>query len=220
MFLGSLTLGGYDSSRYISNNISFIFSPDNERDLVVALKGLTANSTTRSDIDLLKEIDDVTLYIDTTVAEIWLPLAICEAFEEAFGLIYDNTTGLYLVDDLLHQTLLAQNPSITFTFGQTYTSGEIVQITLPYAAFDLEAKHPYHDLNETTRYFPLRRAEKKEQWALGRTFLQEAYITVDWERSRFSVYQCDWTYGKPSNIVPIISPTYAKVSSVETNKGK
>jgi hypothetical protein len=219
LFLGSLTLGGYDSSRYISNNISFILSPDNERDLVVALKGLTANSTTRSDIDLLKKIDDVTLYIDTTVAEIWLPVTICEAFEEAFGLIHDKTTGLYLVDDLLHQTLLAQNPSITFTFSQTYSSGETVQITLPYAAFDLEAKHPYHDLNETTRYFPLRRAEKKEQWVLGKTFLQEAYITVDWERSRFSIYQCDWTYGKPSNIVPIISPTYAKVSAVETNKG-
>ena len=219
MFLGSLTLGGYDSSRYISNNLSFVFSPDNERDLVVGLAGLTANTTTQSNIDLLKGIDDVTLYIDTTVAEIWLPLAICEAFEEAFGLTYDNTTNLYLVDDLLHQTLLAQNPTVTFTFRQTYTSDESVQITLPYAAFDLEAQTPYRGLTAATRYFPLRRADKKEQWVLGKTFLQEAYVTVDWERARFSVYQCDWTYGKPSNIIPIVSPTYAKVSNATAKKG-
>lgn len=72
LFLGSLTLGGYDSSRYVANNLSFVFSPDNERDLVVGLAGLSANTTTQSNIGLLKQTD-VTLYIDSTVAEIWLP---------------------------------------------------------------------------------------------------------------------------------------------------
>lgn len=212
MFLGSLTLGGYDSSRYIPNNVSFVMSPDNERDLVVELAGLTANTTTRSDIDLLRGATRTTLYIDTTVAEIWLPVDVCSAFEDAFGLKYDNVTNLYLVDDLLHDTLLAQNPSVTFTFSQAYTSDDTVQITLPYAAFDLWAQPPYMDLNETRRYFPLRRGADKEQWVLGKAFLQEAYLTVDWERSRFQVFQCDWTWGRPSNIVPIVSPAYAKVA--------
>lgn len=212
-FLGSLTLGGYDSSRYIPNNLSFVLSPNNERDLVVGLAGLSADTTTQSNIDLLRRTD-VTLYIDSTLAEIWLPTEICTAFEEAFGLTYDNTTNLYLVDDLLHQTLLAQNPNITFTLNQAYTSDDSVKITLPYAAFDLEAKPPYMALKKSTRYFPLRRGVQKEQWVLGKTFLQEAYITVDWERSRFSVYQCDWTYGKPSSIVSIVSPTYATVAGV------
>ncbi|KAF2623815.1 acid protease [Macroventuria anomochaeta] len=221
LFLGSLTLGGYDSSRYISNNVSFVFSPDNERDLVVGLAGLTANTTTRSDINLLPAgTDDVTLLIDTTVAELWLPLAICEAFEKAFGLTYDNTTKLYLVDDLLHQTLLAQDPSVTFSLRQAHTTDQTVQITLPYAAFDLEAQHPYRGLNETTRYFPLRRGDNKTQWALGKTFLQEAYIKVDWERSRFNVYQCDWTYGKPTNVVSIVSPIYAEVATAITKTGE
>lgn len=211
LFLGSLTLGGYDSSRYVANNLSFVFSPDNERDLVVGLAGLSANTTTQSNIGLLKQTD-VTLYIDSTVAEIWLPPEICAAFEDAFGLVYDNTTELYLVDDSLHDTLLAQNPSITFTLNQAYISDDSIEITLPYAAFDLQAQAPYRNLNETTRYFPLRRGAEKDQWILGRTFLQEAYITVDWERSRFNVYQCDWTYGTPSSIVPIVSPMYAKVS--------
>ncbi|UPX20199.1 uncharacterized protein EKO05_0010439 [Ascochyta rabiei] len=222
-FLGSLTLGGYDSSRYVSNNLSFGFSPDNERDLVVGLAGLSASTTTRSNIGLLTRTD-VTLYIDSTVAEIWLPVEICAAFEDAFGLIYDNTTHLYLVDDLLHETLLAENPSVTFTLNQAYASDGLVEITLPYAAFDLKATPPYRTLKETTNYFPLRRGADKDQWILGKTFLQEAYITVDWERSRFSLYQCDWTYGKPSSVIPIVSPTYAKVSdpvqkTVESHTG-
>jgi hypothetical protein len=214
-FLGSLTLGGYDSSRYISNNLSFVFAPNNEQDLTVGLAGLTASTTTRPNIELLEQTD-VTMYIDSTVAEIWLPEEICKAFEEAFGLTYDNTTNLYLVDDLLHQTLKAQNPNITFTFNQPYTSNETVQITLPYGAFDLDAKPPYRGLNESTKYFPLRRGTDKNQWILGRAFLQEAYISVDWERARFSVYQCDWKYGKPAQVIPIVSPMYAKV--LDTSK--
>ncbi|KAH6621856.1 aspartic peptidase domain-containing protein [Boeremia exigua] len=211
IFLGSLTLGGYDTSRYIPNNASFVFSPDNERELVVGLAGLTAKTTTQSNIDLMaNQQDDVVLLIDTTVAELWLPLAICQAFEEAFGLTYDNATQLYLVDDLLHQTLRAQDPSVTLTFHQSFTTNETVQITLPYSAFDMEAQAPYRGLNRTTRYFPLRRAATSNQWTLGRMFLQEAYITVDWERARFSIYQCDWTYGQPSNIVSILSPEYLK----------
>lgn len=214
-FLSSLTLGGYDASRYISNDLSFIFAADNERELVVELAGLTANTTTQSNINLFPaSTGNITLSIDTTVAELYLPQTICDAFEEAFGLTRDNQTGLYLVDDLLHETLLAQDPSVTFSLRQSRTSNQTVQITLPYGAFDLQAQRPYRGLNVTTRYFPLRPGKDENQWALGRMFLQEAYITVDHDRSRFSVYQCDWTYGKSQEVLPIVSPDYARLSPV------
>ncbi|KAJ8106454.1 hypothetical protein OPT61_g9525 [Boeremia exigua] len=217
IYLSSLTLGGYDSSRYISNNVSFVFAPDNERELVVGLAGLTAKTTTQDDINLIPNgTDDISLAIDTTVAELWLPLAICQAFEETFGLIYDNATQLYLVDDLLHQALKDRDPSVTITLHQPYATNETVQIVLPYSAFDMEAQSPYRGLKEKTRYFPLRRASDKGQYALGRTFLQEAYLTVDWERERFSVYQCDWTYGEPSNVVSIVSPSYLATPDAPT----
>jgi hypothetical protein len=214
-FLSSLTLGGYDASRYIANNLSFVFAADNERELVVELAELTAKTTTQSNINLLPaSTGNITLSIDTTVAELYLPQTICDAFEEAFGLTLDNTTGLYLVDDLLHETLLAQDPSVTFSLRQSRTSNQTIQITLPYGAFDLQAQRPYRGLNDTRRYFPLRSGKDENQWALGRMFLQEAYITVDHDRSRFSVYQCDWTYGKPQEILPILSPDYARLSPV------
>jgi hypothetical protein len=206
--LGSLTLGGYDASKVIPNDLTFIFAPDNERDLVVGVAGITANTTTKQNINLLEQ-DDLNMFIDSTIAEMWLPTQVCKAFEDAFGLKYDNKTNLYLVDDTLHQTLLAQNPSVTFTLGQKYSTDATMQITLPYAAFDLEASPPYRGLQQKKRYFPIRQGVNASQWVLGRTFLQEAYLTVDWERQNFSVSAIDWTFGKPSQLIPIVSPQYA-----------
>jgi hypothetical protein len=207
-FLGSLTLGGYDSSKVIPNDLTFIFAPDNERDLVVGVAGLTASTASGKNINLLKR-DDLNMFIDSTIAEMWLPLDVCKAFEDAFGLKYDNKTNLYLVDDTLHQSLLSQNPSITFTLGQKYSTNATMQITLPYAAFDLEASPPYRGLQQKSRYFPIRQGGNSSQWVLGRTFLQEAYLTVDWERQNFSVSALDWTFGKQPSITAIVSPQYA-----------
>ncbi|KAH3909764.1 hypothetical protein HBI56_131850 [Parastagonospora nodorum] len=207
-FLGSLTLGGYDASRLIPNNLTFIFAPDNERDLVVGVAGLTANTATKQGIDLLKQVD-LNMFIDSTIAEMWLPLEVCKAFEDAFGLKYDAKTNLYLVDDTLHQSLLAQSPNVTFTLGQKYSTDATMQITLPYAAFDLEASPPYRGLKQKSKYFPIRQGGNSSQWVLGRTFLQEAYLTVDWERENFSVSAVDWTWGSESAISAIVSPQYA-----------
>ncbi|ORY14004.1 aspartic peptidase domain-containing protein [Clohesyomyces aquaticus] len=205
--LSSLTLGGYDASRFIPNDLTFGFAPDNERDIVVGIVGIHASGATKSDVNLLAR-DSFTMYIDSTVAELWLPLEICQAFEKAFGLKYDNSTGLYLVDDLTHQTLLAENASVTFSLGQKFATNTTVDITLPYAAFDQRAKPPYMGLQNESNYFPIRRGEEEKQFVLGRTFLQEAYLTVDWERQNFSVSQVSWVYGQPKNLTQIISPQY------------
>jgi hypothetical protein len=158
------------------------------------------------------------MYIDSTVAELYLPVEICEAFEDAFGLELDHETGLYFVKDTLHQDLLSQKPSITFTLGQKYSTNTTVQITLPYAAFDLEASPPYRGLQGKTRYFPIRRGNDSDQWVLGRTFLQEAYLTVDWERQNFSLSAVDWTFGNPAMILPIVSPNYTLSPSTQTRE--
>jgi hypothetical protein len=192
-------------------------SPDNERDLVVGVAGLTASTTTNNNINLLTR-DDLNMFIDSTIAEMWLPADVCKAFEDAFGLKYDNKTNLYLVDDTLHQSLLAQKPSITFTIGQKYTTNATLQITLPYAAMDLEASPPYRGLQQKSRYFPLRRGANSTQWVLGRTFLQEAYLTVDWERHNFSVSAVDWTYGKAADLAAIVSPQYVVLEDTAGSK--
>ncbi|KAF2841866.1 acid protease, partial [Patellaria atrata CBS 101060] len=197
--LASLTLGGYDSSKFIPNDVSFVFNPDNERELTVGLRSIT--TTKDSDVQLLP--DPIYAFVDSTVPHIWLPIEACRIFEDTFGLIYDNVTDLYLVEDDLHDTLLEENANITFTLGRDLKTGATVDIVFPYAAFDLTAKAGYFGLREDTKYFPLRRAHNNTQYTLGRTFLQEAYVTVDWERANFNVSQVKWVLGEPQNIVAI-----------------
>ena len=180
---GSLTLGGYDTSRFISNNLSFAFVADSSRDLVLGLQSITTNAS--SNPDLLTT--GISAFVDTLVPELWLPEDACDAFEQAFGLTWDNQTELYLLDDSTHNALVDLNPSVTFQLGQDISGGNSVKIVLPYTSFDLTATPPL--VSNTSRYFPLKRAQNSTQYVLGRAFLQSAYVIADYERSNFSVSQ-------------------------------
>ena len=77
--------------------------------------------------------------VDSTVPFLYLPTSVCQRFEEAFGLTYDNISELYLVNDTLHSQLLAESANVTFSL--TNTTGETgIDIVLPYQAFDLMAE--------------------------------------------------------------------------------
>jgi hypothetical protein len=203
----SLTLGGFDVSRFIRNNINFPLKEDTDRDIVVNINDIsfvTGTNPTRT--SLLPR--NVYAFIDSTVAEIWLPKWACEQFEKAFNLTFDPVTELYLIDDAKHSALRQLSPNVTFTLSPTppASGSSTVTITLPYAAFDLTARPPYRNLTSDSRYFPLRRAANLQQVTLGRTFLQEAYLMVDWERQNFSVSQVAWIPNAEKKIVTIVPP--------------
>jgi hypothetical protein len=199
----SLTLGGYDTSKYIANNLTFMFAPDNERDVMVAIQSISTPSLMDSNpVATELMVNKVYALIDSSSAELWLPADVCEAFEVEFGLTYDNATELYLVNDTLHESLLKRNASVTFKLGQGPDSQETVQITLPYAAFDQKVTPPYRNVENISNYFPLRRVNES-QVTLGRTFMQEAYVTVDYEVSRFQVSQVLWDQYAEKNLVAI-----------------
>jgi hypothetical protein len=202
--LGSLTLGGYDSNRFTASNTTFGFYSDIERDLLVNLKSITTDNASIS--DLLPD-GQISIYLDSTVTGIWLPETACAAFESAFNLTYDSTIGYYLVNDTLHEALLASNPSVTFTLVND--SDNEVDITLPYAAFDLTLSFPIVDNGTTSLYFPLQRAANETQYTLGRTFFQEAYLIADYDRGNFTVAPCAWdqTNVASTQLESILSPS-------------
>ncbi|KAF2769065.1 acid protease, partial [Teratosphaeria nubilosa] len=202
--LASLTLGGYDSAKFVPNDVEFDFAADNEKFLMVGLQSITTPASVPSS-PVATELLPGPIYalLDTTVAEIWLPLEACKAFEEVFGIEYDNATELYLVNQTLHDTLKAANPTINFTLGQDLTAGPTLQIGLPYSAFDLTAKSPYQALSTESYYFPLRRGANDTQYTIGRTFFQEAYLTINWESQRFNVSQRIWNDTSSESIVTI-----------------
>jgi len=145
---------------------------DLTRDLVVALQSITYTGSTSKTL-LSNSID---IYIDSTDPNLWLPAEACDAFEEAFGLTLDEKSGLYLVNETHRNQLLDSNAEVSFRLSDVKAGGDTVTIVLPYAAFDLEAKNPLVD--NTSYYFPLKRANSSAQYTLGRVFLQEAYHTL------------------------------------------
>ncbi|KAG7008529.1 amidophosphoribosyltransferase [Physcia stellaris] len=206
--LGSLTLGGYDSSRYVPNDVIFDFDEVDARDLSVDISSIIYTEDGKNTTLMSTPLS---AYLDSTIPWIYLPRSVCRKFESAFGLEFDNQTQSYLVNDTLHKKLQSSNASVTFTLRNPSHTGE-VDITLPYAAFDLVAQYPL-STNGSLNYFPLVPATNDSQYTLGRTFFQEAYISADYERRTFTVSQCDWSpSSQKQNIHPISSPSTSTTS--------
>jgi hypothetical protein len=214
-----MIFSGYDASRFNENSVTFSMADDITRDLVVALQRITYSGdeqTTLLDAPL-------NLYIDSTDPNIWLPEPAVKAFESAFDLTLDEDSGLYLLSDSHHSTLLDSNAEVSFRLSDVLDGGDTVTITLPYAAFGLRAEYPL--VKNSSYYFPLKLAANESQYTLGRTFLQEAsvirlcsmndgesiyshfhrYLTADYERGVFNVSQCSWVEGVEEDLVTILS---------------
>ena len=155
--------------------------------------------------------------IDSSASEIWLPLEACRVFERTFGLTWNSTTNSYApANDSQHDALTAANPNVTFTLGaQASGGGPTVDIVLPYAAFDLRASWPRISNLAPTPYFPLRRAANESQYTIGRTFLQEAYVSVNWEANVFNISQAAFPENNAQRLVaiPSSSPTSPAAAS-------
>ncbi|KAI9714795.1 MAG: hypothetical protein M1820_000084 [Bogoriella megaspora] len=198
----SLTLGGYDSNRFLKNNITINFGADQSRDLLVGIQSISDGEN-----NLLPT--SVYAFIDSIISELWLPIDACQAFEQAFDLTWNDTAELYSVNDTTHNNLLTRNPNITFKIGPSDMPGAAaVDITMPYSAFDMTITPPYVGI--ASRYFPLKRANESTQYTLGRTFLQYAYLVVDYERSNFSVSQALFpSTSMQQSLTAIHPPDYA-----------
>ena len=176
---------------------------------MVGILSITATGTLNNNVTLLS--NDIVALVDTTLPFIWLPPSACQAFEQAFGLVWNDSNQFYLVNDTIHQQLLDQNPTVTFELGNSTLGEASVNITVPYGAFDLQASSPIFP--NGTNYFPLRRASSPSQYALGRTFFQEAYLLVDYEQSNFSISQGLFPADTIPNIITIDHSTQNRATN-------
>ena len=95
--LGSLTLGVYDTTRLVQNNVSFMYRNDQSRNLLAGIQSITLDS---ADFPLLSA--GIYALIGSLVPDLCLPLGACQAFEQAFGLVWNDTAKLHLLSDVLH----------------------------------------------------------------------------------------------------------------------
>jgi hypothetical protein len=157
---GSLTLGVYDDSRFATNNVTFQMYEDVARRFILNLAAINIPGSNTSILSA-----SIPVYIDSTIPYLYLPLDICNSFEETFDLVWNSTDELYFFN----------NPSsagANLTFTLSNNAGDTVNIFLPFDTLNLTASAPLLDYSR--QYLPLKRAANNTQYTLGRTFLQEA----------------------------------------------
>jgi hypothetical protein len=174
---GSLTFGGYDSSRVNMDEAltGVNFTRDfNGNELTLTVKSITAGDQTSNTTGLVAQLD-------STVPDIWLPQSVYQLFEEKFDLQWNENFSMYLVSEEQRARLQSENTSVSFELAAPDSDpSRSVTITLPYSAFDHEVKFPLANItddNTTLYYFPLKRLPDDTpgfQIFLGRTFFQEA----------------------------------------------
>lgn len=201
-------LGGFDKSRFESAGSQFFFTQDEKKRLKVGIQSITTSQSllSQSEISLLPsdKPEGPWAYIDSSVAQLWLPQDVCDNFKEAFGLD-DTTPGWYFVNETTHNRLLRLNPTIRFQLGNDVLPGNNTSIVLPYLAFAQWISNP--ESSTAQRYFPLRVSDREVRNTIGRVFLQEAYLIVDHDRGNFSLSQATFADSMPPpDIHPIYSP--------------
>ena len=196
----SLTLGGYDSSRLVHNDASFQLDSNQNPTLAVnsiSVSGWTGNRN----FVLLDSVNAALFTIDSSTPFLWFPEKVCSRFEEVFGLRYDDSLDVYLYQNSSQRSLL-ENANLTFNFffsdlpespsagiSMTITGGALLSHSLSYG---------FPRWNGTfgtapQPYFPLRKARNSTQYILGRSFLQEVYLIVDYQRNNFSISQAQFS---------------------------
>ncbi|KIW97936.1 uncharacterized protein Z519_01520 [Cladophialophora bantiana CBS 173.52] len=210
----SLILGGVDANRFVPNDMSFTLSQDYAP--IVAVNSISVSSGAESlpsnwnsNPQTLLDLSQADLFtIDSSTPFLWLPEPACDAFANALNLTYDDTLQLYLFPSNSSSSpdaLSAWNLTFTFTLSNLPGSSDGIELTLPYDAFDLQLTYPFPNLaanftSPPTNYFPLRKAANSTQYTIGRAFLQETYLTVDYERNNFSISQAVFTLDAVSNV--------------------
>lgn len=146
--------------------------------------------------------------IDSTLPYLYLPDDVCDHFADRFGLEFDDKQKIYTINTTAHRNNERNNATVSFKIGsRAETTNDFASIILPYAAFYLTLDKPA--VENVTQYFPIRKSPNGI-YVLGRSFLQEAYLIVDYERANFTVAPVTdpGTTQNSNTLVPIYNSTY------------
>lgn len=126
-----------------------------------------------------------------SLPSVYLPLGNCEAVTEHLPVTYRNDIGYYVwnVDDPLYHTIISSPAYMGFVLATPEAKN--LTIKVPFGMLNLTLESPIVD--KPTPYFPCHTVNSLDasgaQWALGRAFLQAAFVHMDYDRSLMSIAQ-------------------------------
>jgi hypothetical protein len=122
--------------------------------------------------------------IDSTLPYLFLPSDLCQWFADRYNLTYDGDpaegySGLYYLDEETAGKNQLRTKTITFELADLIYGNVNTTIDFPYDSFNTVASWAWQ-FPDTTSIFPIRNATSKTA-VLGRAFLQEAYVSANYE---------------------------------------
>ena len=184
---GSLLLGGYDQNRVIGDVSAQSFSsgsfPIEMYDMSIGVAeggspwnysnktGLLAQGNSSLDSGLKIIVDPVNPYL-------YLPQSSCDAIAAELPVTYQPAYGLYFwnTSDSQYDKIATSPSYLAFIFSKNSLNNEDITIKVPFALLNLTLEAPL--VKTPTQYFPCMATNSTP--ALGRAFLQAAFVGVNW----------------------------------------
>ena len=193
----SLTLGGYDSSRLSTANITLPFGhegplPPPARlealNLRVYLKSITGNILRGTDVEA-----EFYVSLDSIEPVSMLPLHICDVLADAYHLKFNMSSQRYDGDlsTIKIDNKTDKSGALTFVLAAgppNSTGSDEIRITMENPSVLLTQESDIHGFSNTP-ILPFFASHDPQSWRLGRTFFHNAYVIADYERSQLSIHQ-------------------------------
>ena len=188
---GSLMIGGFDQSRVLGPVSSQAYAIDHlpidllDIGIGVAVGDSPFPKTSYS--GLLGEGNSsigvaVSVFVEAPIPYIYLPQSACDAITQHLPVKFQKKYGLYFWDDQSpdYKRIVSSPSFLSFTFRLSGSPTQNMTINVPFALLNLTLSAPIVDT--PTQYFPLRPSQGPNgNYALGRAFLQAAFIGVNWQ---------------------------------------
>ncbi|KAK1640349.1 aspartic peptidase domain-containing protein [Colletotrichum phormii] len=194
---GSLIFGGYDQNRLTGEVLvsegDYTDNPITLRDISIeVIQGISPfNFTTQDGLrqdGLLAAGNNsiqngLLVSIDGCAPYLTLPKSTCDNIASHLPVTYDTNLGLYLWDteSTAYTRIVSSASTLSFTF-LSGTNTEPLTIRVPFLHLNLTLSEPL--TAKPTPYFPCFNSGSG-RYALGRAFLQDAFLGANWGQSKW-----------------------------------
>lgn len=217
---GSLYLGGYDQNRVLGE---VSHQPINGPTLPIQLTDISVGVVdggspwdTSSVTSLLAQGNaslaaGLPVMVDPTNPYIYLPGTSCDAIAAQLPVTYNADLGLYIWDiESERYSQIVTSPSyLGFTFFKDGVNTADITIKVPFALLNLTLEAPL--VTTPTQYFPCMGTDS--QPALGRAFLQAAFLGVHWSKEVWFLAQAPGPVDSFIQDVVDIEPSTTTISA-------
>lgn len=184
---GSLTLGGYDSSRMLSDPIVEDSNEFTLNSIGLGSVGGYMYFGEPEPYDNQLTTPGTYVTINPGAPYMYLPRATCDKIAEFLPVHYDEAFNLYLwdkSDSAFHDIV----KSLHFlSFGFASSNNRTQKINVPFGVLNLTLSSPL--VSEPTPYFPCSPLRDGQTATLGRAFLQAAFLAQNWHTNRVYLSQ-------------------------------